>query len=188
MEGKKIENSKDAQVQFLEQLPGDWEVGLVSFGGGVRLTNPPTTDFKGLKGALKKTLPGGGTPLGEALLLSYMLLSSKEKNIKAGIFSKSVVNKMNEAQSDNLDRRAIVLSSDGKANGGLSNREILDFAKKIKGEGIRLITIAIGDKADKELLKKLVSEEKDYHVAEFSGELSGLYREVASGLILAEDD
>lgn len=188
MEGKKIENSKDAQVQFLEQLPGDWEVGLVSFGGGIRQTYPPTTNFKGLKGALKKTLPGGGTPLGGALLLSYRLLSSKKENIKAGTSSKSVGNNKKEAQSDNLDRRVIVLSSDGKVNGGFSNREILNFAKKIKGEGIRLITIAIGDKADKELLKKLASDEKDYHVAEFSGELSGLYREVASGLILAEDD
>lgn len=169
MNGKKIKDSKQAQKDFIDQLPGSSLIGLVSFGGGVNLTRDLTENLSQLKRALDRTSASGGTPMYEALELSYDLLTKDPGPSSGG------------------QKRAIVLSSDGKANGGGTKKGILRLGRQITDEGIKVITIAIGSSADKSLLKKLASSDEDFHVAQFSGELPDLYEEVAAGLILAEE-
>lgn len=185
MSGKKIKKSKQAQKDFIDKLPGDSLVGLVSFGGGVNLTHKLTGNLTELKKTLAGTSANGGTPMYKALQLSHDLLAGGDTDSKImDLFN------LSESQVSNSppkgQKRALVLSSDGKANGGGSKKEILKLGRRIRDEGIRIITVAIGSSADKSLLKKLASSAEDFHIAKFSGELPELYEKVAAGLIVAE--
>ncbi|MBS3765237.1 VWA domain-containing protein [Candidatus Bipolaricaulota bacterium] len=185
MKGKKIRNSKQAQKDFIDKLAGDSLVGLVSFGGKVNLTHELTGNLTELKKALAGTSANGGTPMYKALQLSYDLLAGRDTGFKIqDLFGPSNNKKTNPPPKG--QKRVLVLSSDGKANGGGSKREILQLGRQIRDKGIRIITIAIGSSADISLLKKLASSEEDFHIAQFSGELPDLYEEVAAGLIVAE--
>jgi len=183
MSGHKISQSKKAQKDFINKLPKGSTIGLVSFGGEVDLTHEPTTRVPQLKRSLDETSAGGGTPLLDALRLSYDLLT--EKNTKWEIKDLFKSSKSKETSPPPTgQKRAIVVSSDGKAPRGGAIRELGD---QIKDEGIRIIAIAIGSSAAKGLLKDLASSDEDFHVAEFSGDLPDLYEEVAAGLIVADE-
>lgn len=185
MSGDKIKDSKRAQKDFINQLPGEAEVGLVSFGGGVNVTNGLTNNFSGLKRALDTTSASGGTPMFEALKVSAELLNGQEA--ETGWEIKDLFNPSRNKKTKpppRAENEAIVLSSDGKARKNSS--KIKKLGNQIKNKEVKIITIAIGSSASKGLLRDLASSDQDFHEAEFSGELPDLYEEVATGLIVAE--
>lgn len=183
MSGDKIKNSKQAQKDFIDQLPGEAEVGLVSFGGQVNVTRDLTNNFSGLKRALDKTSANGGTPMLGGLRVSYELLNGEETDWEIkDLFNPSRSAKIKPPRGK--ENQAIVLSSDGKAASNAS--KIKKFGNQIKDQGVKMITIAIGSSAAKGLLRDLASSDEDFHEAEFSGELPDLYEQVATGLIVAE--
>ena len=184
MSGKKLEDAKQASLDFTRKLPKDGKVGIVSFnGGGGKVVVSPTSKTNRIDLALTKLSANGQTPLHAGLKLSYLKLKGaglKDKVAKA-------LSLKNKEKEEETSKKSIVLSTDGKANVGPGNKGIISLGKKIKRQGIKIITVAIGGDADFKLLQELASGKENFHKAEFSGELPGLYREIASGLVVKED-
>lgn len=181
MSGKKLSDSKDALVKFTEKLPPEAQVGIISFnGGGAKLIQRPTSSTESIKASLKKLSASGKTPLHAGLKRSYNQFKQFQKQGLKEEFLKAVTPK--GRTSRNKHRRHIVVSTDGKANMGPRNKGILKLGTKIKGRGIDIITVAIGKKADTELLRKLASGKENFHKTDFSGELPDTYEEIAKGI------
>lgn len=185
MGGKKLKDSKQAQLAFMESIPlSTSRIGLVTFGGErANLLQPLTSKSKWIKSALDRLSAYGNTPLFAGLSVSYRQLKGDSLGrslfqILVSLFTQDGDQDQNGDKKD----RIIVLSSDGKANAGPGPSRILALGRRIKAEDIRIITIAIGNDADRKLLEELASSPGDFHVAKFSSELSGLYKEVAAGL------
>lgn len=59
-----------AAAQFLEQVPDELQVGIVTFASRANVIAPPTQDRDAALAALREIRPGEGTALSEAILLS----------------------------------------------------------------------------------------------------------------------
>lgn len=177
MKGKKLSDSKQALIDFTDQLPTGAEVGIVGFSGyGARVIQAPTAKADQVKSSLNKLSAGGNTPMFAGLEKSHDRIGSPQ----VGPHPDALTVK-GSGRRDRF-RRAIVLSSDGAANKGPTGEKIIELGERIKKDGVELITISIGKNADDKLLNRLASGEENYHKATFSGQLPDLYREIATSI------
>lgn len=177
MSGRKNRDSKSALKSFLAELPsGSSRVSVVKFNGsGGKVLRRLTQSVGKARKAVDRISTGGQTPLYDGLHKSYNQLEEE---------GWSILNLVGIDRSEPpAPNRVIVLSTDGKANVGPGKKRILELGEKIKGEGVRIVTIAIGGGADKDLLKRLASSEDDFHEAEYSGQLEETYKEIVSDLV-----
>jgi len=159
MSGKKIEDAKDALVQFIgsSNLP-DNEVGLVAFGGGIHTCGLSRNSTR-LKEEIKRLEPDDGKPMMTAIEATYKQFLTKKAH------------------------PVMVIATDGQPNDA-SEEEIWEYASAIKKKDVRIITIGIGEDVNKSFLSKLASSPGDYHFAKASFELKRIYKEVADVLAL----
>jgi Mg-chelatase subunit ChlD len=159
MRGKKIEDAKEALVQFIGSINiTENEVGLVAFGRGIH-TCGLSRNSTHLKEEIKRLEPADGTPMMSAIEAAY-----KE-------FLREKVHTV------------MVIATDGKPMDA-TEEKILEYASSIKTKGVRVITIGIGEDVNKSFLSKLASSPSDYHFAKASFELKRIYKEVADVLAL----
>jgi Ca-activated chloride channel homolog len=119
-----------AMRAFVDALPPDDRVGLVSFSDKAQVLHPPTLDHVAVDGALNVLAPQGGTALGEGVETAVSLLV--ETLAAEG---------MRHAPGSFLPA-AIVLESDGAQNrGGVSPFAAGQLARKA---GIRIFGVALG--------------------------------------------
>ena len=113
----RLEAAKKNSINFIESLPEESRIGIVSFAGNTFIENKLTTDKKELKKSINEinTIEFGGTDVFEAISISINLLEG-ERN------------------------KAIVLFSDGQVNVGDIN-EIIELARQSR---IIVNTIGIG--------------------------------------------
>lgn len=183
MAGDKLDDSIQAQLNFLSTIPlSACRLGLVTFGNRARLAQPLTSNPQKIKKALHSYKAHGKTPLFKALQISYGEL--KDRSFMGTLLGGMGTLFRSHREKDQVQdtEKILVLSTDGHANGGYSEQQIMDLGTKIKREGIKMVTIAIGEGADKKLLKQLASSLEDYYEAEFSRELAGLYKKIAAGI------
>lgn len=62
--------AQEAAEQFIDELPEQYQVGLVSFSTTASLDVPPTTDRAEVQRALASMSPDGGTAIGDAIATS----------------------------------------------------------------------------------------------------------------------
>jgi Ca-activated chloride channel homolog len=121
----RIEAARQAGKTLIERLPGQAQVGLVSFNGQANLINPLTRDHQAVENSLEALRPGGGTAIGDGLQLAVQELT----------------------QSWGADGGAkhpptmIVLLTDGSSNTGIAPA---DAAAQAKAAGIPVETVGIG--------------------------------------------
>jgi len=121
----RIEAARQAGKTLIDRLPGQAQVGLVSFNGQANLTSPLTTDHQAVESALEALRPGGGTAIGDGLQLSVQELARN-------------------ATPDQNGKRPptmIVLLTDGASNTGIPPA---DAAGQAKAAGIPVETVGIG--------------------------------------------
>lgn len=75
MEGQPLDSAKEAATAFLETVPEDVEVGLISFDDQVALREAPTTDRSLVAAAVDALEVGGDTALYDAIGLAVSTLS-----------------------------------------------------------------------------------------------------------------
>lgn len=114
--------AKVAALNFLENLPSQARLGLVTFSGTAYATQFPTTDLNLLKDAIKEVEVSrvGGTDLGAAIITSSNLLVTSERP------------------------RAVVILTDGQATVGVPVSEAVSYAKQYQ---VVVHTIGIGTEA-----------------------------------------
>lgn len=158
MQGEPIIRAQEAAIAFLERLYPKDQASVVSFDENVRVRAEFTTDRAQLKKAIKEISVVGNTALYDALNKAQQLL-------KASV----------------LDRKAIVVLTDGRENSSLiSEPEIL---KQCKEAGVPVYTIGLGPDISEDVLKTMASNSGGhYSHAPTANDLFALYLQVAEEL------
>jgi len=121
--------AKQAARLFLDSVPENVNVGIMTFNQTPRVLQSPTTDRSALRGAIDQYRPGGGTATGDALVTALNTLGK-------------LVN--NPAAPANKRPSAIVLLSDGFSNKGSDPIEAARIAGRLKTP-ISTITLGTQD-------------------------------------------
>ena len=124
VEPSRLEAAITAAASFVDDLPPQMEVGLVSFDRSARMLAAPTTDHALVRGRIDGLTLGPGTAAGDALIVA---LSAIEQAATAG--------------STPNEGAAIVLLSDGVTTVG---RPVVGAAQIAAERGIPISTIAFG--------------------------------------------
>lgn len=120
----RIDGAKEAAISFLDELPPELNVGLVSFNGIASIRVAPTTNRGAVRAAVNGLELGEATAIGEAIL--------------AGLES---IEDMLEDSGGGLPPARIVLMSDGETTVGRSDEVAIEAAQKA---AIPVSTIAFG--------------------------------------------
>jgi Ca-activated chloride channel family protein len=126
VEPSRLEAAIDAARTFVDQLPPQLEVGLVSFDREARVDAPPTTDHEAVRTAISALQLGPGTAAGDALDAALDAIAAAEAS---------------STQTGDANAAAIVLLSDGVTTVG---RPVLDAARTAAEAKVPVSTIAFG--------------------------------------------
>ncbi|RJK96995.1 VWA domain-containing protein [Vallicoccus soli] len=119
--------AKEAAADFVDELPEDFAVGLVSFNGGATLEVAPTRDHEALAAAVQRLQLGPSTAIGEAVYASLAAIEAEAASVQGG---------------DGTPAPArIVLLSDGTNTVGRGPEDAADAASEA---GVPVSTIAYG--------------------------------------------
>ncbi|WP_328523822.1 VWA domain-containing protein [Kribbella sp. NBC_00359] len=117
----RFEVAKQAAVQFVQDLPAKFNVGLVSFAGTATVVATPSTNHQATVDAINGLQLSDSTAIGEAVLTSLQAVRSIDP--------------------DDPPPSRIVLLSDG---GNTAGRPIDEAAQEAKQAGVPVSTIAYG--------------------------------------------
>ena len=165
----RVEAAKDAALKFVDTLPADTQVGVLSFAGASFVKQELTLDLDDVKAAVSgvEIELAGGTALGGAIVSSTNMLLASGKD------------------------KVIVLLTDGQNNVGVGVDEALEYSS---GFGIVIHTIGIGTEEggivadttfvtglDNETLE-LIAEKTGgrFYLAETEEELQSAYDDIAA--------
>lgn len=154
----RLEAAQAAAKDFVDELPDDLNVGLVSFAGTAQLLVPPTQDHESVKTSIDGLELDKATAIGDAVKLSLDVIADQAVGV--------------EGQKPDA---AIVLISDGETTVGLPTADAIPLAQKA---GVAVSTIAYGT-ADGQIM---VDEDGDG-----VGQLTGVPVNVEELRMLAED-
>jgi len=119
----RLEAARRAAQSFLDKVPDELRIGLVTFSDSAQTLRPPTTDRAVVSSALKTMQPISGTSTGAGLRTAL-------DDLKIG--------------PDSSARRppaAIVLLSDGSATDGTAQYEVATEARRLR---VPIFTVALG--------------------------------------------
>lgn len=116
--------AQSAAKDFVNELPDNLNVGLVSFAGTAQLLVPPTQDHDSVKTAIDGLELDKATAIGDAVKLSLDVIADQAVGVEGG-----------------KPDAAIVLISDGETTVGLPTADAIPLAKEA---GVAVSTIAYG--------------------------------------------
>lgn len=122
----RLRAAQDAAQTFADEVPRQYQVGLVSFSGQANLLIAPTTDRDALKRAIEGLRPEGATAVGEAIETSLSAIRSAQ-----GVGD----------DGRRLEAARIVVLSDGATTVGIPPSLAADDAKDA---GVPVFTVALG--------------------------------------------
>ena len=121
--------AKEAALAFLEEVPDEYSVGIVSFSTNADPVLPPTTDREAARTAIAELRLGSGTALGAAIARSVELAleeGERERPRAAGERSPGAV---------------VVLSDGAQTAGDVQPRAAAERAREL---GVPVSTVALG--------------------------------------------
>lgn len=137
LQPNRLSAAKQAAQDFVNTLPANAKVGLISFNTAARVDASLTTDHNAVKQSIRNLNYGGGTAIGEGLeaALKQIALQS-DQTANPG--------KTPTANTNPPVPAVVVLLSDGKSNAGISPAQVTAEAK---GQNIKVFTVGIGDRS-----------------------------------------
>jgi Ca-activated chloride channel family protein len=188
--------AQEAAGAFLDRLPDDLRVGLVTFSEREQVLSPPTADHAVVSDALGSLQAGGGTAMGDGLL-------------RATEISQLGVGQGNEADARGSSGgngqgvpAAVVLLSDGANTSGETEPE--EAAERAQALGVPVFTVALGTEEgtvegpggqevpvppDEETLRRIAEETGGESFASASeADLVSVYRDLGSSLGFVEEE
>ena len=153
----RIEAARLAARTLIEQLPGQAQVGLISFNAQASVVAPLTRDHHAVEDALQGLRPGGGTAVGDALQLAVQQL----------------VQNGGSGSPANRPPQMIVLLTDGSSNTGIPPA---DAAAQAKAAGIPVETVGIGQRGQQTFVGgRLIDGVDEAALQDISGQTGGHY-------------
>lgn len=122
----RLRAAQDAALTFVEKVPRQYQVGLVSFSGQANLLVAPTTDREAMRRAIETLAPDGATAVGEAIEASLEAIRSVQPTTD---------------DSGRLEAARIVVLSDGATTVGIQPSVA---AQDAKDAGVPVYTVALG--------------------------------------------
>jgi Ca-activated chloride channel family protein len=164
----RISAAQAAVKAFVDGIPSNIRVGIVSFAGSASVVQTPTTVREELIASVDRFQLQRGTATGAGLLLALsQLLPEAGIDVESGVFDKGFSRQSGEASSLDRTRRAkkeeksfvtvppgsytggaIVLLSDGRRTSG---PDPLQVAKLAADRGVRVYTVGFGTKDGAEI-------------------------------------
>lgn len=176
----RLEAAQQAALSFVEELPPQINLGLVSFDGVARVRVTPTTDRQPVRTAIETLELGPATAIGEAIFAGLDAIESAPTGVPAG-------------EEEPVPARIVVMT-DGKTTVG---RPDVDGAEAAVEDEIPVSTIAFGTErgtividgeiqpvpVDREPLR-LIAERTggQFFSAESLGELESVYEDIGSSV------
>jgi Ca-activated chloride channel family protein len=147
--------AQEAAKLFVNQLPRDIRVGVVSFAGTAALVQPPTLNRENVFNAIDRFQLQAGTAIGSGIVVSLATLFPDEHIVLAELSDKpQAVTGMSPRRARMLEPNepgsyrsaAVVLLTDGQRTAG---PDLTDAARMAADHGVRVYTVGIGTKAGK---------------------------------------
>lgn len=161
MEGAKIEKARQAAAMAVDKLGDDDIFSLVTYDSETDLLIPPervggTDHREDLKSRIHRIQPGGSTALHAGVVLGA-------KQVRR-FFEKERVNR-------------IILLSDGLANVGPSSpSDLARLGRELRGDGIAVSTIGLGDDYNEDLMTGLAeASNANYYYVKDAEKLPGIF-------------
>ena len=169
-EPTRMEAAKNSALLFVDSVPEQTEIGVLSFAGVAFVKQSPTSDLSAVKNAIKNisTEMAGGTAIGSAIISSVTILTDPGK------------------------AKAVILLTDGQNNVGPSVEEAVAYAKE---NHVTIYTIGMGtetggefpemnlsfvSRLDAGTLKNISAETRGkYYVAGNESGVSEAYKQIA---------
>jgi len=123
----RIDGAKEAAVNFVEALPADINLGLVSFNGVATVRVPPTTDRELVTAAIDNLELDEATAIGDAIFASLQAIDTVLPD-----------------ETGSAPPARIVLMSDGETTAGRPDDQAVEAARQ---EAVPVSTIAFGTQA-----------------------------------------
>ncbi len=158
MGGEKIETAKRALIEFIKEINGTHDIGLIAFDGYIVETIPPTSNYNLLYEKIRELKASGGTMYSYPLRLAYTWLKPyRDFNINV----------------------SVVFASDGiPADWNIASSIVDKYAKnKIRIYGVFIGHTQMGYDLIKEMSKKTGGKA---YLADDISKLVDLYKEIAS--------
>jgi Ca-activated chloride channel family protein len=125
--------AKAAATGFVEEQPDTVDVGVLPFGDQALLTQAPTDDHNAALAAIARLSPGGGTSLGQAILVALGTITGKPVTLPEGGGPAPELGYWPSA--------TIVVFSDGQNTGGPDAEAAAELAA---AAGVRIQAVGVG--------------------------------------------
>jgi Ca-activated chloride channel family protein len=192
--------AQEAAGAFLDRLPDDLRVGLVTFSEREQVLSLPTADHAVVQDALESLEAGGGTAMGDGLLrateISQLGVGGGDEGRTGGGDVRG-----GEGNQEGVPA-AVVLLSDGASTDGETEPE--EAAETARALGVPVFTVALGTEEgtveipggqevpvppDAETLRRIAEETGGESFASASeADLVSVYRDLGSSLGFVEEE
>lgn len=161
MAGIPLQEARNAASDFVQLMnlgKGNDSVSVVMFSDSANLLSSFSYDWGQVVRAIQSIPDGGGTDVAAGLALGAQQFGINPPPTTA--------------------RKVLILLSDGQSDAAAA----IAAGDHAKAQGIRVVTIALGD-ADRPTLARIASSEADYYETADPGTLLEIYGEIAAGMV-----
>jgi len=135
VEPSRLAAAQAAAAAFVEQQPRTVDVGVIVFGDTALTTQAPTDDHALAVAAINRVKTGGGTSIGDAILLALGTIVGKQVSLPAGGAPPTT------GELGYWPSATIVMFSDGEDTGGADVQAASEMAA---AAGVRIQTVGVG--------------------------------------------
>lgn len=141
LEPTRLDAAKVAAIDFVNEQPGDVEIGIVSFGSGGVITLRPTDDRVAVLASIDRLQPAGGTSLSQGLFASLSAIAKEPL-----LFDPEILGDPESPIVPSVDFGAfgsaiIVMFSDGEDT---TEQDPTPLAELAASSGIRVFPVGLG--------------------------------------------
>ena len=146
--------AQEAAKAFLQELPPDIKVGIVTFAGSTQLVQAPTLNRENLVAAIDRFQMQRGTAVGNAIVVSLatlfpdegidlgeMTFGSPSRGKSLDDKKKPVKKEITPVAPGSYESAAIILLTDGRRTTGIDTEEA---AKMAADRGVRVYAVGLG--------------------------------------------
>jgi Ca-activated chloride channel family protein len=137
IEPSRMAAAKEAAVAFVENQPSTIKIGVVAFGDGALVVQPPTSVKTDVKAAIERLSSEGGTSLGEGIMTSLGAISGKPIVLDQA----ALEGDLEAVDIGYFGSAVIVLLSDGE---NMARFDPLNAAQIAGNAGVRVFPIGVG--------------------------------------------
>ena len=142
LEPTRIEAAKTAARAFVENQPSTIQIGVVAFGNGGLVVQPPTNVQADVLAAIDRLTPQGGTSLGQGIFTALNTIAGEPIGLdEASLAEGALPQEMPPIDIEDYSSAVIVLLTDGE---NMSLPEPLDVAQLAAEAGVRIYPVGIG--------------------------------------------